>query len=78
MCRLARFCPAELHLNENKGNRVSEAERKRHKEPEGPGTERPRLKRSAGPRATMEQSASNGFDILYMPEDSKHCVIIYK
>lgn len=33
------FVPAELHLNENDGNRVTEAERKQHKGPKGPGTD---------------------------------------
>lgn len=70
------FCPTEPHLNEKEANRGSEAERSSTKtrgsrEPGGVWGGR-------GPGATMGQSASNGFDILYMPEDSKHCVIIYK
>lgn len=31
-----------------------------------------------GGRPQWNNSPYNGFDILYMPEDSKHCVIIYK
>lgn len=65
------FVPAGLHLNEN----VVEAERSSTK---GPGDEGQTEKkhRVDGHNGTIP--SSNGFDILYMPEDSKHCVIISK
>lgn len=35
-------------------------------------------KEEQGGRPQWNNPPSNGFDILYMPADSKHCVIIYK
>lgn len=76
------FCSRWDYLNKNNAIGVSQAEKNEWQKLRGAefgrGTSRIELKRRERRGAQWNNSPYNRFDISYMPEDSKHCVIIYK